>query len=162
MKLGRAGISCFLAALLGMAPAAQPQTLRSDWAAVAGLQAGDRLVIELRTGKSVAGQLINVADTGMTVSVRGKDTVVNKPEVRKVYRVTGNSAKNGALAGTIVGAAAGAGLGAAAGCDRSGFLCLDRRQTIPAGAAVGAVIGVLTGFLIGKTRHKRDLIYETP
>jgi hypothetical protein len=134
-----------------------------DWTKVTAVVPGDRLVVELKSGKREKGKLGAVSDSGLTL-VNGKKTNdIPRDNVRKIHRVTGASVKKATLIGTASGAAGGAVIGAAAeGCDPSKEPICIIGPGSPAAVlgVIGAAVGALTGFLFGKLSHKEVLIYE--
>jgi hypothetical protein len=135
------------------------QVATSDWSRVTAVESGSKLVIKLKTGKSVEGKLSSASDTGLSLSVKDKPVDVKREEVLSVYQITKKSAAKATLIGLGVGAGAGAGIGLAGSAGDNGFDKLDKAVT--AGLTVlGAGAGALAGFLIGKTGRKRVLIYQ--
>ena len=75
-----------------------------------------------------------------------------------MYQVTKKSATMATLIGLGVGAGAGLGVGLAGRSD-NGFEKIDNAVT--AGLAVlGAGAGALTGYLIGRSGRKKELVYQ--
>jgi hypothetical protein len=165
MRTRARAISYMLVALL-VTPSitlAQATTEPSnDWASVVTTQPGAKLAVKLKDGRSVEGKLVRASDTILTLSSHNKNTDLNRRDVLKVYRITATSAKKATLIGLGIGVAVGAGLGAAGSCQSDGFIgdCFAPSVIVPVGAVAGAGLGALAGFAIGKTRHKRALIYE--
>jgi hypothetical protein len=92
------------------------------------------------------------------LKVKSTTQEIKREEVQTVYRVTRKSATKATLIGMGVGAGAGAVLGAI-GSEGSDFDKLD--QAIVAGLiGVGAIIGTVAGYFIGRTGRKKELIYE--
>lgn len=138
--------------------AAQGQT--NDWSRVTALAAGANLQVKTKAGKTFKGTLNSVTDTGMSLTVKNAPVEIKREEVRTVHEVVkkGGGGK-GALIGSAVGAGAGAGLGAVADAtDNNG---LEVHNGVTAGlAVVGAGVGALAGYFIGRSGSKRVLIYE--
>ena len=141
-------------------PAASAQTAKAptgDWAALKTVTSGSRLAVKLKNGKTVEGKAGGVSDAALSLSVGDKPVDLNRDDVLRVYRVGGGSAKKATLIGMAVGAGAGAAVGASGGDDSFA----PTRSQMAAGLAVlGAGAGALVGFAIGKSRHKRVLIYD--
>lgn len=155
-------VSCFIAVLLALpidGPAQSTST--NNWTAVTTVPSGQRLVIELRTGKKVKGEFGSASETTVTVA-RGKNTQdINRSDIRKIYRENGVSAGKSTLIGTAIGGGTGAVLGAAAGgCDPQSFCIIDRGGVAGILGVAGAIGGAITGFVVGKLRQKKVLIYE--
>jgi hypothetical protein len=133
----------------------------SDWTRLTSVPSGSKVSVKLRNGKNIDGTFSSVSDTSLTLMVKNTSTEVKRDDVRSVHYRGGNSAKKSTLIGLGVGAGVGAvlGLAADASSDSGGFEAFDNAA---AGAitVLGAGVGALTGFLIGKTGKKKVLIYE--
>lgn len=128
-----------------------------DWSLLNSVASGSKLVIKLKSGKTVEGKLSGVSDAALSLSVKGKPVALSRDEVLSVYQIKGKSAKRSTLIGLGVGAGTGAVIGAVGGDDGFGP---TRAQWAAGLSVLGGAAGALTGFVIGKTRHKRMLIYE--
>ena len=131
----------------------------NDWSRVAALAAGSNLQVKLKNGQTIKGTLSSVSDTALSLTVKNAPVEIKREEVQTVHEVVkkGRGGK-GALIGSAVGAGAGAGLGVAADSNDEG---LELRNSITAGMAVlGAGVGALAGYFIGRSGSKRVLIYE--
>ena len=141
------------------APNTKPTNVAtSDWAVLKTVPTASKLVVKLKSGKTVSGKLSAVTDTTLSLSVKDKAVDLKREDVLSVHQVMGKSAKKATLIGMAVGAGAGAAVGVAGG-DDDGFI-VSRSQAAGALALLGAGVGALTGYLIGKGGHKRVLIYE--
>jgi len=137
------------------------QTGTRDWSRLSSVAAGSKLSVKLRNGKKVDGTLSSVSDTSLTLSVKNVATEVKRDDVLTVHQFAGKSAGKSTLIGLGVGAGVGAVLGIAADASNNddGFEKID--NVAAAGiAVVGAAAGAITGFVIGKTRKKKVLVYE--
>lgn len=161
MFLGRRRLtlSLFLVASLLVAPVVSAQTVTNDWSALKAVAAGSKLSVKLKTGKTFEGRLAGVSDDALSLSIGGKPTDLKAGEVLRVYRVGGSSAKKAALVGAAVGAGTGAVAGAVGGDDDS-FPIITKGQAAAGLAVLGGGVGALVGYAIGRSRHKRVLIYE--
>ena len=137
--------------------AAQGQT--NDWSRVTALATGSNLSVKLKNGKTIKGPLSSVNDSMLSVTVKNAPVEIKREEVRTVHEVVKKgSGGKGALIGSAVGAGAGAGLGVAADATDN---ALEVHNGIVAGMAVlGAGVGALAGYFIGRSGSKRVLIYE--
>jgi len=158
-------IICFsLIALLSLPQVSLAQTTTEqnrEWSIFTTLQPKEKLVAELKDGKTVEGMLNSVSETTLSLSNNGKTTEINRENVARAYRVTGAPVKKPVMIGLAVGAAFGAAAGVAAGsCSPNDIVCFKRSETIPIVTAFSAGVGALVGLIIGKTKHKRVLIYE--
>jgi hypothetical protein len=155
-------VSCLIAGMLALPMDGLAQsTSTNNWAAVATVPSGQKLVVELKTGRKVKGKFDSASETAVTL-VRGKNTEdINRSDILKVYSENGVSATKSTLIGTAIGGGTGAVLGAAGGCDPNDFVCsIDRGGAAAILGVLGAGIGAMTGFFIGKGRQKKVLIYE--
>ena len=141
---------------------AQGTSTKSDWSSLRSLATSSKLIVKLKTGKTVEGKLTSVSDSSLTVKNKNKPVEIKKEDVASVYNVTNTSATAATLIGMGLGAGAGAAVGgiASAADNNNGFDKIDHAAT--AGLAVaGAGVGAITGYLIGKRGNKRVLIYES-
>jgi hypothetical protein len=146
--------------ILPAGASAQSATAPSgDWAALNSVTTGSKLVVKLKDGKSVEGKMGGVSDAALSLTVKSKPVDLRREDVRSVYRIEGKSATKATLIGLGVGAGAGAAIGAAASSGDDNFGKFD--QVATAGlTVVGAGVGALTGYLIGRGGRKRILVYE--
>jgi hypothetical protein len=160
MFVGRRSLtlSLLLAASLMLSPVVSAQNATNDWSALKAVASGSKLSVKLKSGKSVEGKLTGVSDDSLSLTVGGKPTDIKAVDVLRVYRVGGSSAGKTALIGAAVGAGVGAAVGAAGG-DDDGF-APTKGQAAAGLAALGGGAGALIGYAIGRSRHKRVLIYE--
>lgn len=147
------------ALLLPSVASAQSSSASSDWAALNTVTSGSKLVVKTKDGRSFEGRLGGVSDSALSLSVKNKPVELRREDVQSVYRIGKNSATKATLIGLGVGAGAGAALGAAADSSNEGLEGLDAAFTAGL-TVVGAGVGALTGYLIGRRGGKRTLIYE--
>jgi hypothetical protein len=128
------------------------------WMTVKSLRVGERLLVRLKTSKSVEGRLLQITDEMLRLSRREEILVLKREEVAKIYLLPEDS-KEAKTYGAIGGAIGGAvGLLSYIGLGISGG-----RGGVVAGSLLllGApVVGGLIGRRIGEKRS-RKLIYET-
>jgi hypothetical protein len=131
----------------------------TNWENVRAVPVGDKLEVEFRNGKRQQGKLAEFSDAGLTLQIGKKTEAIPRDNVRKIHRLTGTPAGKTTLIGAASGAAGGALLGATSnGCSRNCFV--GRGASTALGAVFGGGIGAIGGFLIGKAKHKRVLIFE--
>ena len=135
------------------------QTSIDDWSRLNSVVTGSKLSVKLRDGKKVDGTLSNVSDTALTLMVKNTSTEVKRDDIRTVHEVGGNSATKATLIGMGLGAGAGAIAGGVADSSGDDFEKLDNIATGVL-AVLGAGVGALSGFLVGKSMKKKVLIYE--
>jgi hypothetical protein len=113
---------------------------------------GAELVVELRGRGSVKGRFTSASDTALTLT-RGRGTTdVSRDDDRLIPK----SHKKAMVIAMGVGAGIGAGIG---GGYVSGSAESGENWPILLLGGVGAGLGALTGFLIGRGKQK-ELIYE--
>jgi hypothetical protein len=155
-------VSCLIAVMLALPIDGLAQsTSTNNWAAVATVPSGQKLVVELKTGKKVKGKFGSASETAVTL-VRGKITEdINRSDIRKVYSENGVSATKSTLIGTAIGGGTGAVVGAATGgCDPNAFCIIGPGGSAALLGVLGAGIGAITGFVVGKVRQKKVVLYE--
>ncbi len=138
------------------------QTGLNDWSRLNSVASGSKLSVKLKDGKIVEGALRNVSDTGLSLTVKNAERELRRDDVLTIHEVSPKSVTKSTLIGLGVGAGAGAAIGIAgdASGHDNGFEKLD--NTVAAGVAVlGAGVGALSGFLIGRSGKKRVLLYES-
>lgn len=150
--------------LPGSLVAQTPTAPINDWSRMSAVETESKVAIKLKNGKKVEGKLSSLSDTGLTLSVKNKPVEVKRDDIRMVHLVKPPSTTKWTLLGMGVGAGAGAALGAAgrANDNDAGFDFGKADNLIHAGLVViGAGIGGITGFFVGRTQRKRVLIYES-
>lgn len=149
------------AALLlpSVASAQNSSASTGEWASLNTVTSGSKLAVKTQDGRSLEGRLSGVSDASLSLSVKGKPVELKREDVQSVYRIGKNSATKATLIGMGVGAGAGAAIGAAADSSSDGFEGIDHAVTAGL-TVVGAGVGALTGYLLGRRGSKRVLIYE--
>lgn len=133
----------------------------NDWSRLSAVATGTNLSIKLKDGKKVEGTLTSVAGTSLSLSVKNVAKEIRREDVASVHEVSKKGAGKPTLIGMGIGAGVGAALGIASDQDENDTF-FETRDSITAGVAVvGAGIGALTGFLIGRSGKKRVLLYES-
>ena len=135
------------------------QTAPTDWSRLNSVTSGTKLSVKLKDGKKFDGTFDGATDTTLSLTVKNARKEIRREDVESVHEVGGTSAAKAALIGLGVGAGVGGALGIAGSAgDDNGFDQLD--HAIAAGLVVlGAGVGALSGFVIGKARKKRVLLY---
>jgi small nuclear ribonucleoprotein (snRNP)-like protein len=149
-----------VAALLLSTVTVAAQGQMNDWSKVTALASGSNLQVKLKSGKTIKGSLSSVTDSGLSLTVKNAPVEIKREEVRTIHEVIkkGGGGGKGALIGSAVGAGAGAGLGVAADSTDN---ALEVHNGVTAGlAVVGAGVGALAGYFIGRSGSKRVLIYK--
>ncbi|MGH9873579.1 MAG: hypothetical protein ACRD9S_14105 [Pyrinomonadaceae bacterium] len=129
------------------------------WPAVQAIATDERLIVKLKDGKSIEGDMIEASDTNLSLA-RGKKVVnIPRSDIQSIWHAKGKAAKTKwALIGAGVGAGVGGGIGASkVSRDRD-----DSEIWLPVGLLFGAGIGALGGVAVGASRRSRELIYYAP
>ncbi|MCI0659959.1 MAG: hypothetical protein L0220_02690 [Acidobacteria bacterium] len=128
-----------------------------DWTIVELLKKGEKLSVELKSGKNVNGKLASVSQTGLSISEGGKTTDLNRNDVSRIYQLVGRTRGKSALRGAAIGGAIGLGSGLSiylpARDDLVGWIA-------PAFGVIGAGIGAGVGAVFSGAQ-KRILIYQS-
>lgn len=157
-----------LSASLTIQPAARAQTAAGkidDWPVVLKTPAGERLVVELKDGRTLKGKLGGASDAGLTLSHKGRVVELSRPSVLRIYHVVRGTRGRSALIGAAVGAGAGAAFGARYAAEELDSNARNRGGAILGTALLGAGIFGGVGALIGRGRGRgeaRMLIYQAP
>ncbi len=163
----------FLLCILGMRGASWAQSNPASWENLNTLQTGEKVqVVEMNAAK-VSGTFVNVSDTAMSLQVKAGQQMVQRQEVRSVKLMKHQHRLRNTLIGAAVGAGAGAGIGAAthrhvictAPCSLQNpntFLGNEASSLLSSSqaAAVGAVIGLVGGTVVGAVWPSHKTIYR--
>ncbi len=127
-----------------------------DWTIVELLKKGEKLSVEMKSGKSIKGELTSVSQIGLSISEGGKTTDLSRDDVSRVYQLIGRTRGKSALRG--------AGIGGAIGVTGGLILYLPARDDIvgwivPAFGAIGVGIGAGVGAAFSGGQ-RRVLIYQ--
>jgi hypothetical protein len=138
------------------------QTGTSNWSRLSSVANGSKLSVKLKNGKKMDGTFGSVSDTALMLMVKNTSTEIKRDDIRSVHQVGGTSVTKSTLIGLGAGAGAGALLGAVgeATDDDNSFGDLNGGAVTAGLTVLGAATGAITGFIIGKTRKKRVLLYE--
>lgn len=146
-------------AVCAQVKSATPQP--GDWSAISSVPTGDQLVVKLKSGHTLEGELKSVSDTTLSLQVKSKPVDLNRDEIFSIHHVTRKSATKATLIGMGVGASAGAAIGLAGSGGGNSFDKIDHAVTTGL-AVLGAGAGAAVGYFIGRSGHKRVLIYQAP
>ena len=136
------------------------QTTNSDWSRLTSVTTGSKLSVKLRNGNKVDGTLSSVSDTALTLMVKNTSTELKRDDIRTVHQVKGKSAKKAALIGLGVGAGVGAAAGGIHDVSNNDDIPDFDLPATPFTTVLGAGVGALGGWLVGRSGKKRVLIYE--
>jgi small nuclear ribonucleoprotein (snRNP)-like protein len=155
-------ITVLLVSLLLSPVALTAQNNLSDWSHLNAVALGSKLSVKLKDGKTVEGTLRSVSDSGLSLTVKNADRELRRDDVQTVHELSKKSVKKATLIGLGVGAGVGA-LAAAvtnASSDNNGFEIIDEGVAVAAVAILGAGVGAISGFFIGRSGKKRALVYK--
>lgn len=146
--------------VLGMPCASRAQTDRASWANLSALLLGQKIQVVEMNAKKHSGTFVHVSDTAISYQEAAGEQTIQKQDVRSVKLMKNKRRLRNTLIGLGVGGGVGAGVGAGIGAATfhpcsSQSLCIQPvgkgGQTgiaaafgFAGGAAVGAVIGVLS------------------
>jgi len=133
------------------------QASSSEWSTVQQIRTNEKVVVKLKNGNDVKGQMIEANDSTLTIDRSGKPFSIPRAEVRQVY-VTHGKAEKGKWA--AIGVGAGAGAGAGIGAIKYSPDSDDSEIYVVMGLAIGAGVGAVTGLLFGQSRRDRTLVYS--
>lgn len=154
-------LSSLLAVMLSLTSIsafAQLPTESNDvyWNRVNSLVKEEKVLIELKNGKTIKTKINSVSDNGIVIDQKGKTKDIAKNDIGKIYQLTKKRPTKGVLIGAGSGFAVGAGTMAAIGGDDGDAAAA---AFVLGGGAIGAGVGALVGWLAGKG-DKKELFYE--
>jgi hypothetical protein len=140
---------------------ASAQSNPASWENLNTLQPGEKIqILEINTTK-VSGTFLNVSDAAISLQEGARQEMVQRPDVRSVTLSKGHRLDNtllGAAIGFLGGAAIGAALYREPTC-APGALCF-KLDTRGSDAALGSVIGLIVGTVVGVSRPGHKTIYR--
>jgi hypothetical protein len=139
--------------LAGFLLSEQVSAATADWAAVQALAVGERIQVNLSTGKTLKGKLDHVTSESVFLQVDGRATEVLQKDVSRLYLKKRGSWQKSTVIGTSIGAAAGAGIGAVIMEKESGY-----GGAVAGTVALFAAIGASVGYAMRS--GKSVLVYE--
>lgn len=142
-----------------MSPAALAQQVRGEWTNIQSVTVAEDLSIKLKDGKKITGEFSSANDSELTIIRKGKQQVVSRDSIARVYRLERKAEKAKYAA---IGAGIGAGAGAAIGGAKASGASDDGYVYTFVGVIFGAGFGALGGFIFGAGKQKHVLIYEAP
>ena len=153
---------CLVASLLVSTITVAAQDQMNDWSRVTAIANGSKLSVKLKNGKTVSGTFSSASDSALSLMVKNTRTELKREDVATVHEVIKKSATKATLIGLGVGAGAGALFGAISDAsDDSGFEFDKFDTAVTAGLAViGAGVGAVVGYFVGRSGSKRLLIYQ--
>jgi hypothetical protein len=92
--------------------------------------------------------------------VKNTSRELKRDDIRTVHLVNGNSAKKATLLGLAVGAGVGAASGAIHDVSNNDDIPDFDLPATPFTTVIGAGVGALGGWLVGRSGKKRVLVYE--
>ena len=154
----------WLICILGMACASWGQSDQASWANLSALHAGQKIQIVDTKAKKHSGSFVSVSDTEISYQAGAGEQTVQKSDVRSLKLMENKYRLRNALIGGLVGAGAGAGIGAATyhpkSCPPNAFVCLNGIGGRGVPTAIGAVIGLAGGAIVGAVLPAHRTIYR--
>jgi hypothetical protein len=129
--------------------------LPTDWSVIETIPPGDRIVLELTSGKKIKARFFGASETELTISRNSSVEALAKSTVSRVFRMTPRSARKSGLIGLAIGGGSGTAFGVYA--YRQGDFV---PSVIPFFGLIGAGIGALIGVIAG-SRYEAVLIYTS-
>jgi small nuclear ribonucleoprotein (snRNP)-like protein len=156
IMLQRAIVIALILSLFAQPPLAfaQKRAVSDNWDAVTAVAAGEKLVVKLKDGKTIKGEIQTATDQELTMTRKNKSVTAARAQIAQVYQVVGKPAKGKyTLIGAGIGAAVGAGIGQAK-------VEADAEIWLPIGFMFGVGIGALVGLGWGASKRREVLIYQ--
>jgi hypothetical protein len=130
------------------------QANQASWSDLSALRKGQKIQVDDTNSKKYFGTFLNVSDTAISTQGNASEQSILRPQVRSVKLMENSHRLRNTLLGAGIGAGAGGGVTAAA-WEQHGFL-----GSKPTGAAVGAIIGGLSGAIVGVLLPSHKTIYR--
>jgi hypothetical protein len=150
----------FLFCILGMPCASWAQDSSASWENLNSLQAGEKVQVIDMNLKKVSGAFLNISDAAIVLQVKAGQQTIQRQDVRSVNLMKQQHRLRNTLIGAAVGAGAGAGIGTVG--HREGSLQNPNGTFIKPGqgAAIGAVLGLVGGAVVGAVFPSHKTIYR--
>lgn len=152
-----------LTCVLGVSCASLAQADQSSWANLSTLYTGQKIQIVDVNSKKHSGAFVTYSDTAISYQDAGEQTIP-KQDVRSVKLMQNKHRLRNTLIGAGVGFGAGAGIGAASyhpqSCPSTDFICLNGIGGRGIPTAIGAVLGLVAGTLVGALLPSHHTIYS--
>jgi hypothetical protein len=121
-------------------------SVKSDWASVKRLAAGEEIRVSMTDGKSFRGQLQSATDDSLIMVAANSQQTLARPLIKKIATKGASHRARNALIGLGIGAGGGLAIGAAADstCHSDCFLGnnIGKEVLTPVGAIIGTIVGV--------------------
>jgi hypothetical protein len=128
------------------------------------LQPRQKIQIVDLNSKQHSGTFVSVSNTAVSYQEAEGEQTIQKEDVRSVKLMENKHRLRNTLIGGAVGAGAGAGIGAATyhfkSCPPNAFVCLNGIGGRGLPTAVGAVVGLAGGAIVGAVLHSHKMIYS--
>jgi hypothetical protein len=150
----------FLICVLAMPCASWAQSNPASWENLNTLQAGEKIQVVEINSKKVSGTFVNVSDAAISLQEKASQEMVQRQDVRSVKLRKHQHRLRNTLIGAAIGAGAGAGIGTVG--HRQGSLQNPNGTIISPGqgAAIGAVLGLVGGAVVGALIPSHKTIYR--
>lgn len=131
------------ALLLAVNAVAQPTAASGGWANVRQLAPGTGIRLALTGGRTLRGSVQTVTPDSLTINANQSQEMLPRGEIRRVESKRNGHRGRNTLIGLAIGAGGGLGVGAAVDSgDHGWFPNLGKAILTPAGAIIGAIVGV--------------------
>jgi hypothetical protein len=151
-----------LLSLLGMPCVVSARSSRVTWDNLNTLKAGQKIQVVEVNSKKESGTFVNFSDTAISLQGNSGAQTIQRQDIRSVKLIENKHRLRNTLIGGAVGAGVGAGIGAAAyqPCSpTNNTFCLSPGgKGLP--AAIGAVVGLVGGGVIGALWPGHETIYR--
>jgi hypothetical protein len=150
----------FLLCILGLPRALWAQSNPASWENLNMLQKGENIQVVEMNSKRVSGAFLNVSDAGVSLQEKAGQQIVQREDIRSVKLTRHQHRLRNTLIGAAIGAGAGAGIGTVG--HRQGSLQNPNGTFIKPGqgAAIGAVLGLVGGAVVGALIPSHKTIYD--
>jgi hypothetical protein len=147
-----------LSLIFASAGFAQDRSLNAPtWSVLNSIAVGQSLQVDMKEGKSIKGRLDKISNAALELTVDGKAFSCQSDHIKRIYVLRERSIGRKTIIGAAVGAGGGAAFGAIVG--RGDSWMFPHGYWTAVSAAVGLMIGAITGLALG-SRQKKDLVYE--
>jgi hypothetical protein len=148
--------------VLAFACSSPAQTDKRSWVNLSALQPGSRIEVVGTNSKHDSGQFVSVTEAAVTLEEKSGEKTIQRQDVRIVRLMKNKHRLRNTLLGAGIGTGIGAGIGAATyrRCvsPPNSFGCIDFGRG--AQSALGAVVGLVGGTVIGAVWPTHEIIYR--
>jgi hypothetical protein len=135
----------------------------ANWDDVRLLLVGEKIAVERKDGKKLKGKTVSVSDAELVLERKKKPDIIQRDQVRKVWRIAPPSRARKAVFGSLglaAGVLAGTAIAVNLGFKQCGGSCADEGTGVVAALIGLPVVGVFGGRALARGKH--ILIYAAP